>query len=147
MDDQPSKRCRTCKNFLPLTEFTLDRSEPDGRAPRCKQCTRQYFRRYRSEKREHIAGLLRRHGLARKYRLTPARWEAMLAEQDGKCAICRHDFDSAVPAHQAMVDHDHTTGSVRSLLCRQCNAMLGMAKEHVEVLRAAIEYLERWSPA
>jgi hypothetical protein len=75
----------------------------------------------------------------------PAEWEAMLDNQEGKCAICRHGFDGTVPARNAMVDHDHTTGKVRSLLCRRCNSMIGMAREQVEVLRAAIEYLERWS--
>jgi len=145
MDDPCSKRCRNCKNILPVSDFTHDRSEPDGWSPRCKPCTRQYFRRYRSDKQEHIASMLRRHGLARKYRLTPAHWAAMLADQEGKCAICLHDFDSAIPACNAMVDHDHTTGQVRSLLCRRCNAMIGMAREEIGVLQAAIVYLKLWS--
>ena len=146
MDEPHSKRCRTCKNVLPLTEFPRDRTRSGGRSGRCGECTRQYFRRYRSDKREHIAGILRRHGLARKYRLTPTQWATMLADQGGRCAICLHDFDSGTPAHNAMVDHDHTTGTVRALLCRRCNTMIGMAREQVEVLQAAISYLAQWNP-
>ena len=95
--------------------------------------------------REHIADLLKRHGLARKYGLTPEQWDAMLANQEGKCAICQSEFDYAVPAYNPMVDHNHTTSVVRSLLCRRCNTMLGMVGEQVEILQSAIEYLKRWS--
>ncbi|MDE3229139.1 MAG: endonuclease VII domain-containing protein [Chloroflexota bacterium] len=144
MDDLTAKRCRTCKNHLPVEAFTRDWSKPDGRSTRCRQCTQQYFRRYRSDNREHIANLLKRHGLARKYRLTPEQWAAMEASQDSKCAICQIAFDIGIPAHSPMVDHDHRTGQVRSLLCRRCNTMLGMAREQPAVLQAAIEYLNRW---
>ncbi|WP_406418459.1 endonuclease VII domain-containing protein [Streptomyces sp. NBC_01614] len=66
----------------------------------------------------------------------------MLERQGGACAICRGRNKSG---HQLHVDHDHTTGRVRALLCQQCNAMLGHARDDIETLRAAIAYLERHS--
>ncbi len=40
------------------------------------------------------------------------------------------------------VDHDHQTGFVRGLLCRDCNAALGLFKDSQEILERAIGYLE-----
>jgi hypothetical protein len=55
--------------------------------------------------------------------MAPGVYSAMLAEQDGLCAIC-HRPETAVRHGKAMllaVDHDHTTGAVRGLLCHNCN--------------------------
>lgn len=81
----------------------------------------------------------------RRYGITFDRYEAMLAEQDGKCALC-----GAVPAPGGIkaaarlhVDHDHASGAVRSLLCNGCNRGLGYLKDSPELLRAAADYIER----
>lgn len=42
-----------------------------------------------------------------------------------------------------IIDHCHTTGKIRGLLCTNCNNMLGKAKDNVEVLKKAISYLEQ----
>lgn len=62
----------------------------------------------------------------------------MLAGQDGRCAICR-------TAEAVHVDHDHTTGQVRGMLCFPCNAALGQLGDRPEVLRRALSYLSRHS--
>lgn len=73
------------------------------------------------------------------YGLTPEAWAGMLAGQDGKCAICSaHIEDTAL-----VVDHDHATGAVRGLLCRQCNSGLGYFKDSIPTLGAAIGYLAK----
>jgi hypothetical protein len=65
--------------------------------------------------------------------------ESMKAEQGGKCAIC----PNLLEGRNCHVDHCHTTGRVRALLCSGCNLMLGHAKETPERLRAGADYLER----
>jgi predicted nucleic acid-binding Zn ribbon protein len=76
----------------------------------------------------------------RLYGLTQSQYDQMLTNQDGRCAICRTD----VPGGRGTwhVDHCHTTGKIRGLLCSSCNVMLGHAKDDVDRLRAAITYLE-----
>ncbi|HET9945169.1 MAG TPA: endonuclease VII domain-containing protein, partial [Actinomycetes bacterium] len=54
----------------------------------------------------------------RTYGITEADVAAMLAAQHGVCAICQ-------AADAAHIDHDHTTGAVRGMLCFRCNAALG----------------------
>lgn len=61
---------------------------------------------------------------------------ALIEEQGGLCAICRE----AKPLQR---DHDHTTGFIRGLLCRECNIILGIAKDSPDLLRRAVAYLER----
>ena len=41
------------------------------------------------------------------------------------------------------VDHDHKTGSIRQLLCVDCNHMLGRSKDNTSILSKAIEYLNK----
>jgi hypothetical protein len=81
-------------------------------------------------------------------------WEA----QNGKCAICRGDgFLMHISGHlrgksksvrdskhvlPLVVDHCHSTGKVRGLLCHNCNRALGLLKDSEENLLRAITYLE-----
>ena len=64
----------------------------------------------------------------------------MFAIQRGCCAICgTHQSEMKI---RLSVDHDHTTGKIRSLLCKSCNIGLGEFKDRVELLKKAISYLE-----
>lgn len=61
----------------------------------------------------------------------------MLAEQGGGCAICGREAGS-----QALdVDHNHTTGKVRGLLCRRCNGLVGVFERKDDLLGRVAEYL------
>lgn len=81
---------------------------------------------------------LRRYHLQRAYGLSPAQYAEMLARQNGRCAMCK-----ALPGKRNFhVDHNHTTGRVRSLLCFTCNFRLGVVENHGWMQLAAI-YLEK----
>lgn len=73
--------------------------------------------------------------LHQKYRVTRDDYDRMFAEQQGRCAICR-------TAHDILnVDHDHATGAVRGLLCKNCNIALGWLKDDAGVASEAARYL------
>ena len=74
----------------------------------------------------------------KRYGLTPDGFDAMLAGQGGACAIC----SGQVTARGWHVDHCHETGTVRGILCHQCNVGLGHFKDDPVRLAAAIAYLE-----
>ena len=76
----------------------------------------------------------------RKFNLTLPEFQAMLESQGGKCLICGYS-DTSNPKHFPFVDHCHTTGKVRGLLCSNCNHGLGHFKDSVDRLQAAIQYL------
>ena len=73
------------------------------------------------------------------YNISLEQYNTMLNEQDGVCAICKKVNDSGKALH---VDHKHSTGEVRGLLCYRCNAALGYFKDSVTRIERAIEYLE-----
>jgi len=60
----------------------------------------------------------------------------MLDEQEGRCKICRAEFEDA-----PHVDHDHETREVRGLLCHHCNTGIGLFRHDVKILKQAISYL------
>jgi hypothetical protein len=60
----------------------------------------------------------------------------MLEDQKNRCAICKKDNK------KLCIDHDHSTGIVRGALCTTCNSLLGMAKDNIQILKSAIEYLQ-----
>lgn len=64
----------------------------------------------------------------------------MLAEQDSRCAICgKHRADCG--PHGLCIDHNHTTGKVRALLCTGCNIALGRVEGRLDKF---VEYLSRF---
>jgi len=93
---------------------------------------------------KYSAGSRKRY--LRIYGLTIAQYEAMLSAQGGTCAICRraeHVTDGKGNIRRLAVDHDHASGIVRSLLCRDCNVCIGTMRDDPDRMRAAAEYIER----
>lgn len=70
------------------------------------------------------------------YGITVEKYNEMLAQQNGCCAICSKEHPKLV------VDHSHATGNVRGLLCRSCNTGIGCLKESREIFSSALAYLE-----
>ena len=65
----------------------------------------------------------------------------MYNEQQGCCLICKiHQSEINKKFH---VDHCHSTDKIRGLLCPDCNHLLGFAKDNTEILKNAIDYLQR----
>ncbi len=75
----------------------------------------------------------------KKFGLTGADFNRMLAEQGGVCAICRNVCKTG---KRLAVDHDHATGRVRGLLCANCNTGLGKFGDSLLTLEAACAYLK-----
>lgn len=77
------------------------------------------------------------------YNLTTDQFDALLAGQNGRCAVCGTDRPNG---HGWSIDHCHATGNVRGILCSPCNIGLGHLKDDPARLRAAAAYLERPVP-
>jgi hypothetical protein len=60
--------------------------------------------------------------------------------QGGSCKIC--GTHQATLKRALAVDHDHSTGLFRGLLCSNCNSALGLVDENTETIRRLVEYLE-----
>lgn len=102
------------------------------------QNRKRYLEKFKYDPRKRRQARLARYGL------TEGTFDALLAAQDGKCAICGRS-DSGTDLHDSFnIDHDHKTGAVRGLLCQPCNQGLGAFTDNPESLAAAIRYLAKW---
>lgn len=81
----------------------------------------------------------------KRYGITLLEYNTLLTNQDYKCAICKMSETNLKHGRNTYfaVDHCHTTGKVRGLLCYKCNSVLGFVNDSTECLANAIKYLEK----
>lgn len=78
--------------------------------------------------------------LIKLYGITLDQFNQIKQEQGNRCKICNTDEPKG--RHNCFhVDHCHSTGKVRGLLCNKCNVGLGSFKDDPEILKIAAEYL------
>jgi len=147
LDVVQSKVCTGCFLRKEASQFTREKRRRSGLGSLCKLCQhevdakkraahpeqyRVYERRNRAKEKSqerarhrYVNGgkfrLLEKQ-LIKRYGIDFHDWALMFESQWGRCGICcnRLKFD-----HSTHVDHDHTTGRVRGLLCHHCNVLIG----------------------
>jgi hypothetical protein len=118
------KRCGKCRVLKPLDQFYYRSRAKSKLDYQCKACKNTYSRKT----------VLARTGM------TPITYEEKVAAQGGVCAICK----GACSTYKHLsVDHCHTTGKFRGLLCGNCNRGLGLFQDNATVLKNAIDYLTK----
>ena len=160
------KTCRKCGKNKPLDEFYRMVGMRDGHRNKCKRCNldakaarhranpgpaieRAKAWRVNNPERERATksayaaagrkkAVDRRSHLKRKYGITQEKYDRLLVEQDGRCAICGRLPRDDIALH---VDHDHATGRIRGLLCFPCNNALGDFGDDHDRLYAALRHL------
>lgn len=139
---QGSRVCTICNTRKPYKEFRKDKYQQDGRMSRCKDCM-VIFRAEKCKLRgaEATAVLERTYQLRRKYGLSLEQYDELLKKQEGSCAICGSSDSRSTRTSNLFVDHCHTTGKIRGLLCHHCNIALGYMEDDIERLRKMIEYI------
>ncbi len=103
-------------------------------------------RRWQLANPEHAARIMRKATLNQEYDMTPDEHARMEREQGGVCAICGRPPTGGLRTKRLFVDHDHTTGAVRGLLCTACNNALGQFQDSQEILDKAKAYLQKHAP-
>lgn len=126
-------RCNIEKNTA--TEFYISNKTKTSLS-HCKLCHQIYARK---------------NALLRKYNLSEEDYDLMLKKQNYSCAICnKHELDNdrtnvdGDTPYRLAVDHNHTTGEIRGLLCNQCNRFIGLANDDLGILSSAVNYLSSY---
>jgi hypothetical protein len=128
------KTCKDCGVSKPLSEYFTNHIKYSS----CKQCKNEKSKAWGRNNPDKIKQQSRKTRLKTKYGLTIDQYETMLEQQKGVCYMCE-----GVNSDRALaVDHCHTTGNVRKLLCTTCNTLIGQAKDNIELLNKAINYLK-----
>lgn len=154
------KVCTKCHIEKPISDFYFRRSKERKNGyytSDCKECAcntiKKWYRNGGKKKcqdhkateagkarvqRNRFSSRVRMHGISEEEYLL------MYEIQDGACAICGNtqSIKHNGKVISLSIDHNHDTGQVRGLLCHHCNAMIGHAREDVDLLKKAIKYIE-----
>jgi Recombination endonuclease VII len=97
---------------------------------------KEYYQRAGKEKKLESYPERRKRILKSRYGITLEQFDELYNKQFGKCAICQQTYHSTLH-----IDHDHSDGKIRGLLCNNCNLGLGHFKDSSELLENASKYL------
>ncbi len=157
------KVCSVCGHLKPIEDFYKATGTRDGRRGDCKSCNlarkASWYQRNRereiarvrdwqaanpdrvraTRKKRNVERRadIREATLLRKYGITQAEYEAILARQSGGCAIC-----GDAPQRGDVFHVDHLDDTVRGILCVRCNNALGQLKERVDLAERAADYID-----
>jgi len=124
---QSMRVCRTCKNTLPRNSmYFYYRADSNSLRKDCRECTKRRNRKLKYK---------------RDYGLEYEDYLAAKKAQGNQCLICSVEFNFQKIEATPHVDHCHTNGHVRGILCRNCNIGLGLFLDDPNRLAKAIEYL------
>lgn len=126
------KHCNKCNTSKKVSEFSKD-TRNGGYQNYCKTCQAEYKRNNKDKRRNS--------DYVRMYGITLTEYNKMLKEQYNCCKICG-THESKQIHNKLVVDHCHSSGAVRGLLCNNCNTALGLLKDDVSLFKSCIEYLE-----
>ena len=146
------KTCTACRNTLPETSkyFSTNHKGRNGLKSQCKVCSNiknDIKRRYHREQDPHLKPTESEYKrylrmMYTSYRLREKDLRDYMDFQKGCCAICKDSLVNPIFSKSHMhVDHDHTTGVVRALLCGKCNWLVGVAREDLQILINSMQYL------
>jgi hypothetical protein len=135
-------RCIGCGQTPLETEFSTDlHHRPPHLSSYCKKCRNKKWTERTNIRRRNHPEETRKNHLWKEYRITLIEYNEMFILQDGRCAIC--GIHQSELQRSLAVDHNHKTGKVRGLLCRECNLGLGYFRDNPDLMSKAMEYLVR----
>ena len=132
------RNCRLCRQITSHNYITNNKAKIQARQLEWSRNNKE--RKWRTGQ---------KHRLMKLYGLTLEALDALWSEQAGTCAICgekpEHSPVKSRRPHwlSLYIDHDHSTGKVRGLLCWHCNCALGHFRDNEKTLLAAISYLQQ----
>ena len=162
--------CQKCLIEKDKSFFHKNKNEKTGYSRWCKECHSEYAKKHRAENKDayserakkwrennpnYVAQWKRRNAnktkatkrkeyLKRTYNISPDQYDSMRKSQDFRCYIC-NVHENSIPnagATALNVDHDHSSGTIRKLLCMSCNIALGKVNDNISILEKMIDYLK-----
>ena len=156
-----SRLCKKCNKELDdscFERFKSTHNEIVHRRHTCKKCRypdkrvweKEHYRKNKEKIKERVnrrksteegMNALKSSYLKHEYGITLKEYYETLNKQNGVCAICFGKELLSGKKYMA-VDHNHSTGKVRGILCNRCNSGLGFFKDDIKLFYSAIKYIE-----
>lgn len=133
------KKCSKCGALKNLSDFYKNNNTKDKYTSYCKKCSIEHSGNWHKNNKEKKTQLMREGNYKRKYGITTEQYNKIFKYQKGCCAICgKHQ---KIFKRSFAVDHCHSTGEVRGLLCMNCNTAIGKFNDDVSLVLKAAAYL------
>ena len=120
-------QCSKCHQWKEPSGFSVFRRASHGLSYSCKDC---------EQKRSKDAHYRCRYGISEEQR------KELINKQDNKCACCGSEFNDTARG-RPVIDHCHSSGQVRDIICDRCNITLGLIGDDTGLAKKLIDYLAR----
>jgi hypothetical protein len=154
------KTCLNCNIAKPLSEYHKDKSRKSGLREKCKSCRCKHpenvFKKcIACNSSFTVKGFSKAQKYCSdtcqivyiKYKINKFDFFELLKLSNNKCSICNKEERNVDirtgKIYRLSIDHCHTTGKVRGLLCSSCNAGLGYFKDDIDIMKKAILYIKK----
>ena len=137
------KKCNRCGEVKKASLFYKHKRMKDGLFGHCIECHKAYGKKWEEDNKELRREVHMRSHLQRTYGISIEQYDQLRQRQDYRCRICSI-HESEAQHGRLCVDHCHGSGKVRGLLCKKCNSAIGLLGDNVDILSAAITYLEEF---
>lgn len=110
-----------------------------------EETDKEWWARKWASRQENFPENERSRHLERNFGITPEQYDEKLIAQKGVCAICGNEetsYHNGKPRRLA-VDHSHSTGKIRDLLCWRCNTTIGKFNENAELIDKFLDYINK----
>lgn len=147
------RKCYKCQQHKWLYDFPNNKSKPEGKDYQCKECCKKQSKEYHKNNKEarkesgkeyryKNADVIKIRRKEKLYGISESEQEELITLCNNKCEIC--GIDAKFSTKQVLnIDHDHSTGDIRGMLCGKCNKGLGLLGDNLESLKKVVNYLER----
>lgn len=130
-------KCTKCAVERPETDYHWHYRDKGIRRKHCKFCRADVEKKRQQQ--DHYKVKRQNYCLQKHYGITKEEYDNRLEKQNYSCFLCKTKIGTKALA----VDHCHTTGAVRDLLCSPCNQGLGLFRDNPQLLRDAADYIEK----
>ncbi len=138
------KVCGSCKESKSFSDFSKKSSSRDGHSSKCKKCHNEYVRTrwYPENKQRHIESVSvykssNKHKVLANRHLVPEDEVVLALAGPQCCEVCSSVDDLCL-------DHCHSTLKVRGILCRRCNAAIGMLGDCLEEVQVKLPMILKY---
>lgn len=128
--------CCRCKENKPLIEFPKNKCAPLGRGYACFLCNRADKKKQRD--RDRVGHNIRKR--LSFFKISQEEYDTLFERANNLCEICEASESAA--GRPLGIDHCHSSGKIRGVLCNKCNWLIGAAQERTDILTKAITYLQ-----
>jgi len=159
-----TKKCSKCNQEKASEDFYI-RTKTKLLHSACKKCEREMAKDWYEKNKDYAKSKVKlwrdenktkvinyrtanrgkhhKQEISRKYKVSIDWFDAQLASQEGKCAICSKLLAWTDKHNTPHVDHCHKSGNVRGILCNRCNTVLGLCQESIQIFNQLKKYLKK----